>query len=557
MNLKYIKIIGLSLALQALFFPGTSKTEGNLDFALRRASYLLTGSFPDPSLIRQQSADLSAYKNSLRSFLDSNGFYDAMLRYHEKLLGVGLPETYLEELQREEFDDKKLKIARLHCSRQSGKFNCVWQPGERKSLPQNGQCPSTWMEPVVPFWKTDLRLWVCPSITQSCGADLSRCFITFADPDEARNSELGTSEAFDTRLTVTKSLSKQAAGLAAAVVTQNYPYTTILKSGVHAVDSAIVHLLNQEHHFDLSKMHVSKELLSAVKGAQFKDTRFHLLYTGESSSHAGVLSTFGYLRRYEKNRTRANQMYERLMCRKFTSEPPKVFPQDPGNLRTAPGCSGCHATLDPLADFFSVWGEGGELYNNANGVPGTFIGKTGTGLKDLSEIVVADNAFATCAVQNVWKWLVGRDFYKSEENIRNALTNYFGQTQFSFKELVYAVASHPTFIDPRRADATVTDPLEQPAIGKVPEQDNKQECKPDINFQSEIAPKISQCTTCHNSSNSGRQSLETEADWKRLGSTSVGLISSGNMPPGQTGSPSSGPLWEFKESLRCWLEQNP
>ena len=28
------------------------------------------------------------------------------------------------------------------------------------------------------------------------------------------------------------------------------------------------------------------------------------------------------------------------------------------NLRERPGCSGCHATLDPLADFFLAWGEG-------------------------------------------------------------------------------------------------------------------------------------------------------------------------------------------------------
>ena len=70
-----------------------------------------------------------------------------------------------------------------------------------------------------------------------------------------------------------------------------------------------------------------------------------------------------------------------------------MFPADPGNLRETPGCMGCHATLDPLADFFAVWGEGDNLYNTpGQQIQTTFGGKSGKHLADLAGIIQADTA---------------------------------------------------------------------------------------------------------------------------------------------------------------------
>lgn len=528
----------------------------DLPQALKRAQYLLNGTLPTDSDFSAKATSDSNYRDAVRGFLNHGNFYDVLLRYHERILGVGLPLDYLKELQRADLDGKGLKFARLKCGSNAdkGRLSCNWISGESRN--KVGQCPKAWLEPVAPFWRPSATVWVCPSVAEACGSNLSKCFIEYADADVAKNAELGSSEAFDSRFTIIRSLSRQAAGIATAVAIENYPYTKIIAPGVTAVDSAILHLINQSHHFDIEKIHISPALHETLKNIKIPDTRFKLIFTGDTYETAGVLSTFGWLRRYEKNRTRANQLYERLLCRRFTSELPRVFPQDPGNLRTTPGCAGCHATLDPLADFFTVWGEGAAVYQPAGQAQsGSFIGQTGTGLADLSKIITQDEAFATCTVQHAWEWLVGRGFYKSEEQIRTDFTQYFIKSNYSFKELVYALATHPTFTSANRGDATVTDPLEGPPLGKVPDI-GKKECKPSVSYSADIAPYISNCTTCHKA-NTNRQSLETEADWKRIGKTAVGLLASGNMPPGQSGPPASGQMFNLKESVRCWLEQNP
>lgn len=530
----------------------------NLNMGLKRASYLLNGTVPTDDDFSKYAKSEQDYRVAVRNFISHDNFYDIVLRYHERALGVGLPLQYLEDLKRSDLDGKENKFARLTCNREdgvNGKFRCFWSTARTQSR-RNGKCEMGSEQTTSAFWRPGLVIWACPSVVRTCGADLSKCFIEYADENTAKNSELGTSDVFDSRFAVMKSLSRQPAGLATAVVVNNYPYTKILEPGLTAVDGAIAHFFKQQHHFDLTRVHMPQALRDKIEKLNVTHTRFQLVYGGSSYESGGILSTFGWLRRFEKNRTRANQTYERLLCRKFTAELPKVFPQDPGNLRTTAPCSGCHATLDPLADFYSVWGEGGDLYlGSQSAKEGTFAGKSGVGLASLAEIIRGDEAFATCTVQNVWEWLMGRKFYKAEEALRTSLTGYFVKTNYSFKELVYAVATHPSFLEGTRADATVTEPLEQPALGKIPEPSTAP-CATGLTFDTHIKPYISSCTVCHLAGTS-RQSLETEAQWKIWGKQAVGMMASGNMPPGQSGPPSTGRVYDLKEAVRCWLEENP
>ena len=155
---------------------------------------------------------------------------------------------------------------------------------------------------------------------------------------------------------------------------------------------------------------------------------------------------------------------------------------------------------------------------------------------------------------------MGRKFFKSEEPVRDALTDYFTQTKYSFRELVYAVSTHPTFTSGKRADATVTEPLDQPPLGKAPDANSFiGKCKDTYTFAADILPKLTgetNCRTCH-TAEAGRQLLNTEQDWKRLGKSTVDQMSSGSMPPGQSGPPAAGQVYDLKEAVRCWLEKNP
>lgn len=555
-------LVALGAAALAFMAPNVSReaseTRASADYsrALKRAQYLLNASIPTDTEFSAHAGKASDYEAAVRRFLDDPRFYDAVMRYHERLLGVGLPAEYLEELQRTDIDGKELKLARLKCSRGQGaaaRFTCAWEGGDT-GRDRTGQCPKSMQEPVTPFWKPEAIVWVCPSVARACGSNLSKCFVEYGDENEAKNTELGTSEAFDSRYTIVKSLSRQAAGLATAVVVENWPYTKILEPGLTAVDGALAHFYGQKHHFDISKLNLPEDLVRQLENVNVDDTRFNLVYTGNQYEHAGILTTFGWMRRYEKNRTRANQLYERLLCRRFTADLPRVFPQDPGDLRTREGCKGCHATLDPLADFYAVWGEGGSLYQgNAAAKKTTFAGKSGSTLADLSSIITNDEAFASCTVQNAWEWMMGRKFYKEEEELRDGLTDYFVKTRYSFRELIYALATHPAFTSAARADAVVTDPLDPPPLGKVPDTTQKP-CKPDVDFASDIEPLSARyCAGCHDGTD-GRQPLETEDDWRRMGKTALGLLASGSMPPGQSGPPSAGDVFDLKENVRCWVE---
>jgi hypothetical protein len=101
-----------------------------------------------------------------------------------------------------------------------------------------------------------------------------------------------------------------------------------------------------------------------------------------------------------------------------------------------------------------------------------------------------------------------------------------------------------------RSDGTVTDPLEEPPLGEVPT-DVDRECTETINYTTDIAPSITLCTSCHNSNSGDRVDLSSQSDWLQWGSQAVGLMSSNQMPPGQSGPT----IYEFKEKVRCWMEQ--
>src|SRR6185312_6836691 len=114
--------------------------------------------------------------------------------------------------------------------------------------------------------------------------------------------------------------------------------------------------------------------------------------------------------------------------------------------------------------------------------------------------------------------------------------------------LVYAVVTYPGFIEGSRADATVGDPLDSPPLGQPPGGDPNPPCNQTIDFAADIAPKITQCTNCHYAGVTGRQELATEADWKQWGSQAEEMMASGQMPPGQTGAPLIGPVYDLKEA---------
>src|SRR5690606_39084696 len=122
----------------------------------------------------------------------------------------------------------------------------------------------------------------------------------------------------------------------------------------------------------------------------------------------------------------------------------------------------------------------------------------------------------------------------------------------------YGIATHPVFLAHRRGDAAVTDPLEQPPLGQAPGS-MERECHESFSYTDDIKPLSDRyCVGCHNAARAANPSttpssdLSNEAAWQSWGSQAVDMMGSGQMPPG----PQGPEIFEFREIVRCWLEEN-
>ena len=176
-------------------FATASYAEANLKRALKRTQYLLNATMPTDDQYSAWTSSSQSYNEAVRHFLDHPSFYETSMRYHERLFGTGLPADYLDELQNDNIDNKENKFARITCSRPTSRdrFRCFWS--SRDDGAKVGSCPQSWEQAVSVFWYPGIVAWVCPTVVQACGSDLSRCFIEYDNQNEALNAELGTTYA--------------------------------------------------------------------------------------------------------------------------------------------------------------------------------------------------------------------------------------------------------------------------------------------------------------------------------------------------------------------------
>lgn len=147
---------------------------------------------------------------------------------------------------------------------------------------------------------------------------------------------------------------------------------------------------------------------------------------------------------------------------------------------------------------------------------------------------------------------MGRKFYVDEESLRTKLTDYFLTTNYSFRELVYAISTHPAFLEGTRSDGIATDPLQAPPLGEFPTTVTTCD-KATYTFADDVQSRVTLCTGCHSSSSGNRQPLVTEADWRPLRATAIEMMASGVMPPG----PANSEVFKLKDAVTCWLEKDP
>lgn len=188
---------------------------------------------------------------------------------------------------------------------------------------------------------------------------------------------------------------------------------------------------------------------------------------------SGLLTTPIFLAKYGTRRARAHIVYNAFLCRQFVAENVALTPSTEPNLMVRSGCNACHATLEPLAAYFTRVTESGWTYlpadrfptlnpacatrggNSPNGGCTTFYDPAfGTATQGMMRGAYGSNAhadegpaglaasivdtpdFASCVAQNVGESFLGRSFTDDDQALRASLVQALQGNHYSMRALV-------------------------------------------------------------------------------------------------------------------------
>ncbi len=191
---------------------------------------------------------------------------------------------------------------------------------------------------------------------------------------------------------------------------------------------------------------------------------------------AGILTMPMFLEKYASARARGAAVYNDFLCKSFSAENQQLQPSTEPNLTIRPGCKTCHATLEPLAAYFSrvepsnfvflpqasfpVHNTTCKLDKNGklNGActalydPAFADAKSATLRSAYASPEHADETpaglgqditkmpeFAQCAVQRVTSSFLGRQTTPDDDALLTSLTSTFVGSGYRMKALVRAI----------------------------------------------------------------------------------------------------------------------
>lgn len=249
------------------------------------------------------------------------------------------------------------------------------------------------------------------------------------------------------------SIAEEPLALAAWIAMNDRPYTDLVEADVT----------------------LSNELLAAIWPVEavapsaedgWVPEGFHLARYTDGRPHAGVLSQNAIYWRHTStidnaNRGRSEALSRALLCTSWL-ERPIDFPKDVDltdhdaiveAVHENPGCTACHATLDPFASH--LWGfmqtntiatewpfyhvEGEHDWMTETKRPPGYYGSPTVGLADLGHAIARDPRFVSCAVERVYGAFLGRPLTLSDDGALLAHREVFLASGLHLKALVRSV----------------------------------------------------------------------------------------------------------------------
>ena len=212
--------------------------------------------------------------------------------------------------------------------------------------------------------------------------------------------------------------------------------------------------------------------------------------------HAGILTSPGYLLRFQTDRARANRFYDAFLCEPFNPPsagiPLKEDDSPHPDLQKRAGCKFCHALLEPAAAHWGRWAENGAGYLDPLTYPPTredcmqcaydglacgdacnryylrsalspeelpYLGHLNAyvfrredheahievGPKYLVNRNLLDEDLPQCVAKRTVHWLMGRAPHADEAEWVTLLASEFAASGYRFRELVKAIVTSETY----------------------------------------------------------------------------------------------------------------
>jgi hypothetical protein len=229
--------------------------------------------------------------------------------------------------------------------------------------------------------------------------------------------------------------------------------------------------------FDPTKVPADLEPTDAAKWELVADRGPHA---------AGLLTMPIFLEKYASARARAAALYNVFLCKSFVADKAQLTPSTEPDLTIRPGCSTCHATLEPLAAYFArvepssfvflpeatfparsttcKKNKNGALNGNCNALYDVaFADDKGAALRSAhaspahadaepvgaARDITAMPEFARCAVDRVTSSFLGRPTSPDDDALLAALTEDFVRSGYRMRALVTDIVRSSTY---RRAN---------------------------------------------------------------------------------------------------------
>ena len=385
----------------------------------------------------------------------------------------------------------------LRCLDEEAEFS---EDGEIITKYEGGYQLDGWVE-VNPYWAPDTTVKVCAFEAQTqtfspSGTDC-RTSVGGLDPGCGCGPNLVWCGTAASREDIRESFGKDVDLRIADLIRNNRPYTELFTHAFAYVNGPIVHYWR--HWVELTAgirnapLPISLTLLPELSFDEI-DT---WVKVDLDPGHAGVLSSPGFLLRFQTNRGRASQFFTKFLCAPFQSPQAALSVDDEtaqteADLQKRDGCKYCHAVLEPAAAHWGRWAQQGAGYLNHEDFPPTRIecllcAQTGStcsndcrffytvspastqeeaflgqlhaysflreehlvnvdqGPKLLALSGFADNRLTTCAASRVAEDLLGRQLFDEEGDWLEKLVIEFANSNYSYRELVRAVVTSPVY----------------------------------------------------------------------------------------------------------------